>query len=124
MPAMALLIHLVDDPSPAIGEISLLKAISWAEYVESHARRAYGSVTAPEVATAKALLRRIGAGDLPREFSSRDVWRPGWAMLDDREQVAGALRLLVDFDWLAAVTNKDTGGRPGTTYLVNPKGFE
>jgi hypothetical protein len=45
----------------------------------------------PEVATAKAILARIRKGDLKREFSSREVWRPGWAMLTDSEQVADAL---------------------------------
>jgi DNA-binding PadR family transcriptional regulator len=43
-------------------------------------------------------------------------------MLTDSEQVADALRLLVDFDWLTTTTRTDTGGRPATTYTVNPRG--
>lgn len=122
VPSLALILHLANNGTGPVSERATLQALSWAEYLETHARRAYGSVTAPEVTTAKAIIHRIRKGDLPREFSSREVWRPGWAMLSDREQVADALRLLVDFDWLTTTTNTDTGGRPATTFVVNPRG--
>lgn len=123
VPSLALTLHLAIDGTGPVSERATLQALAWAEYLETHARRAYGSVSMPEVATAKAILSRIRKGDLKREFSSRDVWRPGWAMLTDSEQVADALRLLVDFDWLTTTTRTDTGGRPATIYTVNPKGF-
>jgi len=124
VPSLALILHLANNGTGPVTERAALQALAWAEYLETHARRAYGSVTAPEVAAAKAIISRIRKGDLKREFSSREVWRPGWAMLSDREQVADALRLLVDYDWLATTTNTDTGGRPATTYIVNPRGFQ
>jgi putative DNA primase/helicase len=68
---------------------------------------------------AKAILARIRKGDLPATFSSRDVWRPGWALLSDREQVADALRLLVDYGWLREERNNGTGGRPATACHVH-----
>jgi putative DNA primase/helicase len=123
VPSLALILHLAGNGTGPVSERATLQALAWAEYLETHARRAYGSVTMPEVATAKAILSRIRKGDLKREFSSRDVWRPGWAMLSDSEQVADALRLLVDYDWLTTTTRTDTGGRPATTYSVNPRGF-
>ena len=122
VPSLALILHLASDGTGPVSERATLQALSWAEYLETHARRAYGSVSMPEVATAKAILSRIRKGDLKREFCSRDVWRPGWAMLSDSEQVADALRLLVDYDWLTTTRN-DTGGRPATIYTVNPRGF-
>lgn len=122
VPSLALTLHLACDGTGPVSERATLQALAWAEYLETHARRAYGSVSVPEVATAKAILSRIRKGDLKREFSSRDVWRPGWAMLTDSEQVADALRLLVDFDWLTTTTRTDTGGRPATIYTVNPRG--
>lgn len=122
VPSLALILHLSNSNPGPVSERATLQALSWAEYLETHARRAYGSVSMPEVVTAKAILHRIRKGDLKREFSSREVWRPGWAMLSDREQVADALRLLVDYDWLTTTTNTDTGGRPATTYIVNPRG--
>ena len=116
--------HLANNGTGPVTERATLEALAWAEYLETHARRAYGSVTAPEVGAAKAIISRIRKGDLKREFSSREVWRPGWAMLSERDQVADALRLLVDFDWLAMTTKTDTGGRPATTYTANPRGFQ
>lgn len=123
VPSLALILHLASNGTGPVTERATLQALAWAEYLETHARRAYGSVTVPEVAAAKAIISRIRKGDLKREFSSREVWRPGWAMLSDREQVADALRLLVDYDWLTTATNDGTGGRPATIYAVNPRGF-
>ncbi len=48
VPALALLMHLADHSAGAIGAASLSKAMAWAHYLESHARRAYASVTQAE----------------------------------------------------------------------------
>lgn len=123
VPSLALILHLANNGTGPVSERAALQALAWAEYLETHARRAYSSVSAPEVSAAKAIIHRIRKGDLPREFSGWQVWRHGWAMLADRELVADALRLLVDFGWLAVTTRDDTGGRPATTYAVNPRAF-
>src|SRR5207253_798285 len=47
---------------------SVRRAIGWAVYLESHARRAYGSVTAAEADTARAIVARIQSGDLKGDF--------------------------------------------------------
>jgi hypothetical protein len=122
VPGLALVLHLASGGTGPVTERATLQALAWAEYLETHARRAYASVTMPEVGAAKAILARIRKGDLARTFSSRDVWRPGWAQLSDRLQVAEALGLLVELDWLAAAKT-GTGGRPGTVYAVNPRGL-
>lgn len=121
IPGLALIIHLADGETGPITETAMLKALAWGEYLETHARRAYGATAQPEVAAAKAILARIRKGDLPASFSSRDVWRPGWAMLSDRELVAGALRMLVDYGWLRE-ERRETGGRPATVYHLNQGG--
>jgi putative DNA primase/helicase len=77
-------------------------------------------VSNPEVEAAEAILYRLRRGDLKRPFGSRDVWRPGWAKLSDRDVVVSALLLLVDFDWLA-VQKQETRGRTATVYEVNPR---
>jgi putative DNA primase/helicase len=97
--------------------------LAWAEYLETHARRAYASVAFPEVTAAKAIIKKLRAKELPPQFSSRDVWRPGWTGLSHRDQVADALQLLVDLDWLAT-TRIETGGRTATVYHANPKGLQ
>lgn len=122
VPGLALILHLADGGTGPVSERATLQALAWAEYLETHAYRAYASVTTPEISAAKAIIQRLRKGDLARSFSSRDVWRPGWAMLSDREQVADALRLLADLDWISE-TRKETGGRAATVYTANPGGF-
>ena len=114
VPALALIIHLADDGGGPVTEEATLKALAWAEYLESHAKRCYGSVTQEEVAAAKAILARLKKGDLKSPFSSRDVWRPGWTGLD-REAVHKGLSMLVDYGHLITEA-KETGGKPATLY--------
>lgn len=122
VPGLALILHLADGNSGPVTEKAVLQALAWSEYLESHARRAYGSVSAPETAAAKAILQRLRKGDLPRRFGTRDIQRKGWAGLSEREQVSDALYMLVDYEWLA-VERVDTAGRSATVYLANPRGF-
>jgi putative DNA primase/helicase len=123
VPGLALLLHLADRGTGHVPYEAVLKALAWAEYLESHAHRAYGAVTTPEVDAAKAILYRLRRGDLAHEFSSRDVWRPGWAKLTDRQTVLDALQLLQDFDWLIT-RREETAGRPATVYAANPRGLQ
>lgn len=122
VPGLALILHLADGGTGPVSHAATLQALAWSELLESHAARAYASVSAPDVAAAKAILARIRKGDLPATFAGWQVWRPGWALLSDRQQVNDALALLVDLGWLAA-SRTDTGGRPGTAYTVNPRGL-
>jgi len=120
VPGLALKLHLANMGNGSVTKIPLLQSLAWAEYLETHAARAYKSVTMPDVATAKAIQQRIWKGDLKSPFTSREVWRPGWAGLSDSKQVAEGLALLIDYDWLTSETLQ-TGGRPKTLYMVNPK---
>ena len=120
VPALALIGHLVDVGTGFVGLAELERALAWAKYLETHARRAYGSVTAVSAATAKAIIAKIRSGDLKSEFRSYEVWRPGWSKLDDSEAVRSALGMLVDYDWLR-VRKVETAGRPAFIYAVNPK---
>jgi putative DNA primase/helicase len=120
VPSLAMLFHLADGYTGPVGEQALLRALAWAEYLETHARRVYGSGPTSEAATARAIVSRIRKGDLPLEFSSRDVWRPGWSGLSDRVGVGNALVLLTELDYLA-VDRVDTSGRTATRYTVNPR---
>ncbi|SMF95163.1 putative DNA primase/helicase [Methylomagnum ishizawai] len=122
VPSLALALHLADNRTGPVDHAATLQALAWAEYLETHAQRAYASVATPEVSAAKAILQRIRKGDLPGTFASWEVWRPGWALLSDREQVADALRLLVELDWLVC-RQQETGGRPRGVYEVNPRGL-
>ncbi len=121
IPSLALIIHLADGGTGLVTERATLQALAWGEYLETHAQRAYGSVSQPEIAVAKAILKRIKKGDLPPTFTSWEVWRPGWAKLSDKEQVKEALRLLEGYGWIIRERKDDTGGRPKTVYHLNER---
>jgi putative DNA primase/helicase len=118
VPGLGLICHLVDANSGPVGGESMKRAIAWATYLETHARRAYGSVTAAEADTARAILARIQSGHLHGEFTARDVWRPAWSRMTDRGAVQAGLEMLVDYDWLTA-RRVETGGRPTILYSVS-----
>jgi len=115
IPSLALIFHLVDGGTGPVTETATLRALAWSQYLESHAYRAYGSITSPEISTAKAILKKIQKGNLLTPFVSRDVWRPGWSKLTDRGQVAKGLQVLEDYGWIEP-EEIPTGGRPRTIY--------
>jgi putative DNA primase/helicase len=120
VPSLALLNHLADGGSGPVGGVSVLAAMSLAEYLESHARRAYASGSNAEVMTAKALLTRIRRRDIEGDgFSARDIHQRDWSHLTDRDQLQAGLNLLCDLDYLAC-RKEDTGGRPRLLYSINP----
>src|ERR1700681_971844 len=86
-------------------------AVAYSDYLETHARRAYGAGSQVELAAAKAIRARIRKGDLASAFTARDVHQRNWSGLPDHEQVQAGLDLLVDLDWVAA-ERVSTSGRP------------
>jgi len=120
VPALSLINHAADGGMGAILETSLARALAFAEYLETHARRAYGSGAASETATAKLILGRIRKQDLADGFATRDIRRKEWSGLTDNEQIRGGLELLADFDWIAPKTIETTG-RSRTVYFINPE---
>ncbi len=118
--ALALLIHLVDRSEGPVELLALERAIGWAEYLESHARRIYSPATAPDLEAARLLAKRIEAGDVGHEFVARDIYRRCWTGLSTREDVAAAVGILIDHDILHETTEM-TPGRARRTLFVNPK---
>jgi hypothetical protein len=122
VPGLALLCHVADWQTSAVGIDATLRALSWAEYLDTHARRAYASVMHADLKAAHVILDKLRRGELPHALAARDIYRQGWAHLSNRTQVTEALQLLVDHDYLAALT-LNTAGRPKHIYQVNPKGL-
>jgi putative DNA primase/helicase len=120
VPSLALLLHLADDARGAVGEEAARKAIGWAAYLETHARRVYGIAIDPAALAAKALAKRIEAGELKDGFTLRDIYRKHWAGLAKKEAVQHGVDLLVELHWLMEVV-EETGGKPKTSYRFNPK---
>lgn len=123
VPKLALLFHLVNSGTGPVSHQALLTALAWAEYLETHAARAYASVTTTKSAGARTVWAKIKAGALTSPFTARDVYDNNWSGLSDARSAGEALSLMVDYDWLADET-LSTGGRPKTIYTVNPRGLE
>jgi Protein of unknown function (DUF3987)/Bifunctional DNA primase/polymerase, N-terminal len=120
IPSLALLIHLADGGSGAVGIAPLRKAIAWGVYLESHARRIYAQVLCPDLAAARVLAKKIITGEITDGFALRDVYRNGWSGLSTQEDAKDAVAFLIDLDWLAE-SRRATEGRTATVYLINPR---
>ena len=119
IPRLALICHLAGDYAGPVGTEPLQQALAWAEYLEAHARRAYGAARMDEVDAARAIWRRIERGELGAAFTVRELKQKHWGGLDGERADAG-LAELVELDRLRIVDN-DTGGRPSTVCTVNPR---
>jgi putative DNA primase/helicase len=118
VPTLALLVHLADRINGPVMANATSKALAWARYLETHARRIYGIVTDPAPAAAKALAKRIMDGDVLDGFTQRSVYRNAWAGLD-KESTELAVELLLELGWLQEVETPTTG-RPKVSYRIHP----
>ena len=123
VPALALMNHLADEGEGQVSSTAMLKALAFAKYLESHARRVYGASTEVETAAAKAIMAKIRSGDLLDDFTARDIQRREWSGLTDREHLQAGLDLLIDLDHLkpSGPATGERGGRPKITHAINPK---
>jgi putative DNA primase/helicase len=125
VPALALMNHLADGGYGPVSLEALLRALSFAKFLESHARRLYAAGSEGERSAAKAILARIRRKDLEDRFTARDIHRKDWAHLADRGDIQRGLDLLTDLDHVApsVPATGERGGRPKITYAINPRAF-
>ncbi len=110
IPSLALINHLCDGGRGAVTLESLLRAIAFSEYLESHARRIYSYATRPDIDAAKTLLKRLSTGRLSTPFKSRDIYRAGWTGLETPAKAQAAISLLQEYGHLSEEM-LETGGR-------------
>jgi putative DNA primase/helicase len=120
VPTLALINCLADGGTRAIDADAVLRALAFADYLETHARRVYAAGNQAETTAAKAILHRIRRGDLSDGFTARDIHQRDWSGLTDGDQVQAGLTILVEYCWIAAA-NLNTGGRRKVIYHINPK---
>src|SRR6202035_1213277 len=118
IPGIALVCHLADGSTGPVMDAAVHRAIAWGQYLETHARRVYGSVAAVAGDTARAILGKIWDGSLQPGFTARDIHQKNWSRLAHHDDVQAGLDLLVEHDWLVEGTIK-TGGRPKTAYTLS-----
>ena len=133
IPALALIFALIDTPDSGgvIHERELMRALSFGDYLRTHANRLYAAAVTPETTDAVTLLSRIKAGKLVDRdgvildnFTPRQVAQKCWAGLGTPDAVRKAADVLADFDYLRrdVVQSGDAlgRGRPSDRYLINP----
>lgn len=117
--SLALLFELIDGGKFEIGRTATLRALAWADYLRSHARRLYASGGTMVEDGARLIIER--RAQLPDEFSARDVYRKHWAGLSDGETVADAIELLIKTNHCRETKRAETQmGRPAIAYQWNP----
>jgi putative DNA primase/helicase len=126
VPALALLIHLADRQKGPVSLDALNKALLWATYLESHARRIYSAVLRPDTAAARELAKHLQRGDLMQRFTLREIYRKGWAGLNSKEDAEAATEILCDLNWIQEVgtparSPRAPGRGAGPTFEINPK---
>jgi len=117
VPALALALHVIDGGTGPVTLPSTLRALTLAEYFESHARRLHSSGRRMTVRAARTILDKARTTALPGPFTARDVYRNQWAGLSDRGAVADALDMLGAHGWLSEASI-ETGGRPTAVYSL------
>lgn len=123
VPRLALICHLANNGIGPVSMEAVRQALGWARYLETHAARAYASISLDNAEAARAIWRRICKGDLCQPFTARDIQRKGWSGLTDKARIAAGLAALSDAEWLRAgeAPQGDRGGRPSIPYHINPK---
>jgi len=99
--------------------VSAERAAALCDLLEAHARRVYACSTAEKLRAARSLLAKIQAGKLTSPFTSREIYKSGWAGLTEREVVEEALTTLVGHGWLRAI-KVEQPGRPLVVYHAHP----
>lgn len=125
VPALAVLIHVADWQTAPVSMSALDRALSWADYLETHAARLFGAGTEADCLGAMALLKKLVCDQtvLPESFTARDVYRKGWSGLATAHAAEAACELLTGHNYLIATSHQPTekGGRPTFFYRLNPR---
>ena len=118
VPALALLLHVADGGAGPVSKRAMLRALSLGEYFASHAKRLHASGRRLAVRGARLILDKARAGELPVDFTLRDVHQRGWSGLAEHGAVSDALDMLTVHGWLSE-TELATGGRPKLFYRLS-----
>lgn len=123
VPALALVLHLANRRTGPVTLAALEKALLWANYLESHARRIYSAVLRPDMAAARELARHLQRGELAGKFTLRETYRKGWAGLASKEDAEAATEILCDLGWIrpAQSTGPATGRPASPNFEVHPQ---
>jgi hypothetical protein len=118
--SLALIFELLDGSRVAVGEQAAERALRWARYLRSHAKRLYAAGEVMAENGAKLILER--RDQLPEQFTTRDIQRKDWAGLTDRNAIEASVEVLVSTHHCREqpAAPGPQGGRPSLTFRWNP----
>ena len=119
VPSIALIYHISEGKSGPVNHLAVMKAVTFSEYLESHARRVFSPVISPEIDAVQALSIHLVKGDLKDGFTIREVYRKGWSGLKDKFQVEEAAKILENHHWIES-QEVYAGGRATIRFSINP----
>lgn len=117
VPSLALIFHLVANhakqlsTSDQIQSDSIQLALSWARFLEAHARKVYSDVLTPSLKGAHIIAKKIAEGQINDQDSLRSIYRRQWASLRTPAELEPALVILEDAGWVkieTIMTSKST----------------
>ena len=113
---LALLFEIINGGRKAVEIEATARALDWADYLLSHAKRLYSLAINHSLDGARLILER--KYKLPNPLTARDIQRKGWSGLDSIDAVNDALNWLIDYGYIQAQTlsTADTNGRPKIVY--------
>ncbi|KTD36536.1 hypothetical protein Lnau_1520 [Legionella nautarum] len=113
---LALLFEIIDGGYDAVGIKATARALEWADYLLSHAKRLYSLAINHSLDGARLILERKSKLDDP--LTARTIQRKGWSGLNSIDDVNDALNWLSDYGHIVATTlsSSDTNGRPKIVY--------
>jgi hypothetical protein len=120
VPSLALINHLCGNGTGQVSERSLMRALEFSRYLESHAMRVYSYASRPDVDGAKTILAKFRAGKLPERFAVRDVYKAGWSGLATPDEARAPIRLLTEYGYLRELKPENLTGRPTQQYEAHP----
>jgi hypothetical protein len=114
-----LLKHAGENIPPKVDVITLLRALSWVEYLRPQIAQLYqppaakkGSKPAAvanvttDVDVASKLLKKIASGAIKDGDTAASVKNNGWSGMKDKEQLESALELLAEHGWINYLESK------------------
>jgi hypothetical protein len=119
VPALALLIELAENVDASyIAEDSIIRAVLWANYLITHAKRIYGVQDKVALISQRILDKKQR---LKEDFSPSEITQNSWSGLVKTDDIKLGIELLVQHNYLIKVDKSigKNGGRPSEKYRWN-----
>lgn len=123
MPSLALIFALLRSSSAQIENVNLedtRMAISWCEFLESHAKKIYEKVINEEKSYAQVLTEKIQEQSVYDGEKIRDIYRRNWRGINTPEKLDKAIKHLTKLGWVRTEVIKGLGGR-SEVLRINPE---